>query len=122
VVSFIFVTKWYQIMEMRRDVFQAIADPTRRAIIGLLSEQSLNLNEVAGHFEVSRPAISKHIKILTECGLVMVLQKGRERFCSADMDKLKEVDQWLSHYRKFWSRKLDALGTFLERDDAEDRP
>lgn len=115
-VSFMFVTKCYQIMEMRRDVFQAIADPTRREIIGLLSERSLNLNAVAGHFQVSRPAISKHIKILTECGLIVVSQKGRERFCSAEMQKLKEVDLWLSHYRKFWNRKLDALGEFLERD------
>jgi DNA-binding transcriptional ArsR family regulator len=107
-------------MEMRRDVFQAIADPTRREIIGLLSERSLNLNAVAGHFQVSRPAISKHIKILTECGLIVVSQKGRERFCSAEMQKLKEVDQWLSHYRKFWNRKLDALGEFLESNQTDD--
>lgn len=107
-------------MELRRDVFQAIADPTRRDIIGLLSDQSLNLNAVAGHFQVSRPAISKHIKILTECGLVVVVQKGRDRFCSADIRKLKEVDQWLDHYRKFWNRKLDALGDFLDQQASEE--
>lgn len=107
-------------MELRRDVFQAIADPTRREIIDLLSDQSLNLNAVAGHFDISRPAISKHIKILMECGLIMVKQDGRERYCRADTQKLKEVDQWLNRYRKFWNRKLDALGDFLERTDEQD--
>ena len=107
-------------MELRRDVFQAIADPIRRQIIDLLSDQSLNLNSVAGHFEVSRPAISKHIKILIECELVLVKQQGRERYCSADMRKLSEVYDWLSHYRKFWTGKLDALGDFLERATESD--
>ena len=115
-VSHIFVTKWFH-MELRRDVFQAIADPTRRDIIDLLSSQSLNLNAVAGHFSVSRPAISKHIKILTECGLITVRQEGRERYCSTDVQKLKEVDLWLNRYRKFWNRKLDALGDFLENQN-----
>ena len=101
-------------MELRRDVFQAISDPTRRDIIRLLSRQSLNLNAVAGHFAISRPAISKHIKILTECGIVTIRKDGRERYCRADPDKLKEVDQWLGHYRKFWNNKLDALGDYLE--------
>jgi DNA-binding transcriptional ArsR family regulator len=104
-------------MELRRDVFQAIADPTRRDIIQLLSHQTLNLNALAGHFDVSRPAISKHIKILMECGIVKIQQEGRERYCRADLKKLKEVDKWLDHFRKFWNRKLDALGDFLENQD-----
>nr|WP_068888816.1 metalloregulator ArsR/SmtB family transcription factor [Pedobacter panaciterrae] len=104
-------------MELRRDVFQAIADPTRREIIDLLSNQSLNLNTVAGHFSITRPAISKHIKILTECGLIIVKQDGRERVCKVNAQKLKEVDKWLNRYRKFWNNKLDALGNFLERED-----
>jgi DNA-binding transcriptional ArsR family regulator len=66
---------------MRRDVYQAIADPTRRDIIGMLAYESLNLNAISDKFEISRPAISKHIKILTECGLITIEQKGRERFC-----------------------------------------
>jgi DNA-binding transcriptional ArsR family regulator len=107
-------------MELRRDVFQAIADPTRREIIQLLSQRSLNLNAVAGHFAISRPAISKHIKILTECGLVVVRQEGRERFCFADFQKLQEVDQWVGHYRTFWNRKLDALGKSLENQNGVD--
>ncbi|WP_205943355.1 ArsR/SmtB family transcription factor [Pedobacter frigoris] len=107
-------------MEIRRDVFQAIADPTRRQIIDLLSDQSLNLNAVAGHFDISRPAISKHIKILTECGLIMIKQEGRDRYCRTDLQKLKEVDQWLNRYRKFWNSKLDALGDFLERSEDQD--
>lgn len=109
-------------MELRRDVFQAIADPNRRQIIDLLSNQTMNLNAVASHFDISRPAISKHIRILSECGLIIVKQSGRERYCSADNQKLKEVDDWLSHYRKFWNRKLDALGDFLERQSNPDLP
>ena len=106
---------------MRRDVFQAIADPTRREIIGLLSQRSLNLNSVADQFNVSRPAISKHIKILTECGLVVIKQQGRERFCEAKLDKLNDVSDWVEQYRKFWSQKLDALGDFLEKETEDNQ-
>lgn len=100
-------------METRRDVFQAIADPTRRAILGILAIQSLNLNAVADNFDVSRPAISKHVKILSECGLVTITQNGRERICEAKLDKLKEVSGWLEQYRAFWEKKLDALEDYL---------
>jgi DNA-binding transcriptional ArsR family regulator len=97
----------------RRDVFQAIADPTRRAIISLVAIQSLSLNAVAEKFEISRPAISKHIKILEECGLVEIKQKGRERFCEAKLTKLNEVSEWIEQYRKFWEGKLDDLEKYL---------
>ena len=83
---------------MRRDVFQAIADPTRRAIINMIASQSLNLNAVAENFDVSRPAISKHIKILTECGLITIKQNGRERYCEAKLQKLSEVSDWVEQY------------------------
>jgi len=98
---------------MRRDVFQAIADPTRREIISLLARQSMNLNAVAENFDISRPAVSKHIRILTECGLVVIKQQGRERFCRAELRKLKEVADWTEKYREFWTKKLDALEDFL---------
>ncbi len=98
---------------MRRDVFQAIADPTRRAIISMIASQSLNLNAVAGNFDVSRPAISKHIKILTECGLIVIKQQGRERFCEAKLEKLNEISEWVEQYREFWNIKLDALENYL---------
>jgi DNA-binding transcriptional ArsR family regulator len=98
----------------RRDVFQAIADPTRRQIIRLLSAGSLNVNAVAERFDISRPAISKHLRILTECGIIIVQDQGRERICRADLEKLKAVDEWLGYYRAFWNEKLDALGDFLE--------
>jgi len=101
---------------MRRDVFQAIADPTRRAIINMLSSQSLNLNAVAENFDISRPAISKHIKILTECGLIEIKQQGRERYCEAKLQKLNEVSKWIEQYRVFWTKKLDALENFLATD------
>ena len=98
---------------MRRDVFQAIADPTRREIIHMITRQSLNLNAVADNFEISRPAISKHIKILTECGLVVIKQKGRERYCEAKLQKLNEVSVWVEQYKEFWNKKLDALENYL---------
>jgi DNA-binding transcriptional ArsR family regulator len=101
---------------MRRDVFQAIADPTRREIIDLIARKSLNLNAVSNHFDISRPAISKHIKILTECGLVVIRQEGRERYCDAQLHRLKEVSTWAETYKAFWAKKLDALGDFLEKE------
>jgi DNA-binding transcriptional ArsR family regulator len=100
---------------MRRDVFQAIADPTRRAILGLLAMQTLTLNAVAENFEISRPAISKHVKVLEECGLVEIKQQGRERYCEAKLDKLNEVSQWIEQYRQFWESKLDALELYLDK-------
>lgn len=98
---------------MRRDVFQAIADPTRREIINMLAKEQMNLNAVADRFEISRPAISKHIRILRECGLVAIQQKGRERFCRADLEKLKEVAEWTAMFRSFWTQKLHSLDDFL---------
>lgn len=101
-------------MEARRDVFQAIADPTRREIISLIAMQPQNLNAIAENFDMSRQAISLHIKILTECGLIEVRQQGRERFCQAKLAKLSEVSAWVEQYRQFWDKKLDALEKFLD--------
>ena len=117
-VSYIFVTDRLQVRshKMRRDVFQAIADPTRRAIINMIANQPMNLNAVAEQFDVSRPAISKHIKILTQCGLITINQQGRERYCEAKLQKLNEVSEWVEQYRIFWNKKLDALENFLEQD------
>lgn len=98
---------------MRRDVFQAIADPTRREIISLLAKNSLPLNSIAEQFDISRPAISKHIKILEECGLIVINQKGRQRYCYAELKKLKEVNAWLDQYRAFWNDKLDSLEIYI---------
>jgi DNA-binding transcriptional ArsR family regulator len=98
---------------MRRDVFQAIADPTRREIINMIAHETLNLNSVAEKFHISRPAISKHIKILTECGLIVINQKGRERHCEANLKKLNEISVWVEQYREFWEQKLDALENYL---------
>ena len=101
--------------EARRDVFQAIADPTRREIIGLVVKKPQNLNALAENFNVSRPAISQHVKILTECGLITIKQKGRERYCEAKLDALNEVSAWIEQYKQFWEQKLDALETYLEK-------
>ena len=100
-------------MEVRRDVFQAIADPTRREIIGMLAFKSMNINAVADQFAVSRPAISKHLKILTECGLIAIKQQGRERFCEMKPEKLQEVSIWVKQYEQFWTEKFQALEQFL---------
>src|SRR3990170_799878 len=99
---------------MRRDVFHAIADPTRRQILGLISAQQLTLNGVAEKFKISRPAISKHVKILKECGLITIKKKGRERLCEPKLEKLKEVSIWVDKYRIFWTEKLDRLEKYLE--------
>lgn len=101
-------------MKARRDVFQAIADPTRRAIIGLLAGQTLTLNTVADNFQMSQPAVSKHMRILTECGLVTVQKQGRERHCTAQLGALKEVARWAEQYRTFWNDRLDMLHNLLE--------
>lgn len=106
---------------MRRDVFQAIADPTRREIISMIAHRSLHLNSVAEKFDVSRPAISKHIKILTECGLITLRQHGRHRYCEARLDKLNEVSSWVEQYRKFWTQKLDALETYLDELQSKEK-
>jgi len=102
-------------MEVRRDVFQAIADPTRREIIHLLSEKSLNLNSIAENFDVSRQAISLHIKILHECGLIRIHTQGRERFCEARLDSLNQVSVWVERYRRHWEEKLDSLETYIDK-------
>lgn len=98
---------------MRRDVFQAIADPNRRAILSLLAKQRLTLNGVADNFRISRPAVSRHIKILAECGLVYVQQQGRERYCEVRMDKMTEVSDWIEQYRQLWEQRFDRLDELL---------
>ena len=101
-------------METRRDVFQAIADPHRRAILGLLVKKNRTLNGVAENFDISRPAISRHMKILMQCGLVVITQQGRERFCEVKIDKLDEVTDWVTKYRKIWDQRLDSLEVYLD--------
>lgn len=101
-------------MEARRDVFQAIADPTRREIIHLISREPRHLNAIAENFDVSRQAISLHIKILVECGLIEIRQQGRERYCAARLEKLEEVQEWIRQYESFWKHKMQALKNFLE--------
>jgi DNA-binding transcriptional ArsR family regulator len=105
---------------MRRDVFQAIADPNRRAILNLLAKQRLTLNGVAQNFRISRPAVSKHIKILRECGLVVVVKQGRERYCEGRLGKLDEVSDWIEQYRQLWEQRYDRLEEYLEGIQEED--
>lgn len=110
---------------MRRDVFQAIADPNRRAILGLLARQPLTINGIADHFQISRPAVSKHVKILEACGLVQVRQHGRERLCTARLDRLGEVSDWVETYRQMWEERFDRLDQLLvemqEKEQTDDQ-
>ena len=99
---------------MRRDVFQAISDPNRRAILALLARQRMTLNGVAENFRISRPAVSRHIKILKECGLVVIIPHGRERYCEARFDKLNEVTDWVEQYRQVWEERFNRLDDLLE--------
>ena len=98
---------------MRRDIFHAIADPNRRAIISLLANQKLTVNAVAEHFPISRPAVSRHIKILKESGLVVVRKQGRERYCEVRLERLNEVAEWVEQSRKVWNQRLDRLDEYL---------
>jgi DNA-binding transcriptional ArsR family regulator len=106
---------------VRRDVFQAIADPTRRAILSLLAVQTLTMTSIADHFKVTRPAISKHVKILEECGLVSITQQGRERYCEAKLNKLDEVSDWVERYREMWEERLDRLEAYLAELQSKER-
>ena len=102
-------------MIQRRDVFQAIADPTRRQIIHMTADRPLSVNTIAESFDTSRQAISLHIKILIECNLLSIKKQGRERFCEAQLGQLNEVAIWVEQYRQHFESKLDNLETYLEK-------
>lgn len=99
---------------MRRDIFQAIADPTRRAIITLIALQAMTPSAIAEHFDTTRQAVSKHLRILTECELIKQEQKGREIYYQLEIDKMKEIDQWLDQFRKIWETRFNQLDNLLE--------
>ncbi|WP_316832855.1 metalloregulator ArsR/SmtB family transcription factor [Pedobacter aquatilis] len=98
---------------MRRDVFQAIADPTRRAIIALIALQAMTPNAIADNFNTTRQAVSKHLRILTECEVVKQEQLGREIYYSLEIEKMKEMDVWLAQLRKIWETRFDQLDNVL---------
>ncbi len=101
-------------MDIRRDIYQAIADPTRRAILTLLTISAMTPNTIAGHFGSSRQAVSKHIQILAECGAVDQDQRGREIFYKLNIDKMKEIDRWMEAFRKLWEIRFDQLDNILK--------
>jgi DNA-binding transcriptional ArsR family regulator len=98
---------------MRRDIFQAIADPTRRAIIALIAIQAMTPNAIAEQFHSSRQAVSKHLRILTECELVSQKQQGREIYYQLQINKMKEIDKWLEQFRKIWESRFENLDKYL---------
>ena len=98
---------------MRRDIFQGIADPTRRAIIALIALQAMTPNAIAENFNTTRQAVSKHLRILTECELLKQEQHGREIFYSLEIEKMKEIDHWLEQYRRIWETRFNQLDTLL---------
>jgi len=98
---------------MRRDVFQAIADPTRRSIILLIASQAMTPNSLAQHFHTTRQAVSKHLRILTECELVKPEQSGREIYYQLNSAKMQEIDTWLEQYRKIWDSRFNELDNIL---------
>ena len=107
---------------MRRDAFQAIADPTRREIINILSHGDSNLNDLISHFDISRPGVVKHVKILEECGLIEIEKRGREKYCSATLENLGEVALWVHTYKRYWNSRLDRLEELLSKEqDSEKR-
>ena len=100
-------------MDIRRDIYQAIADPTRRAILMLLTVGAMTPNAIAAHFDSSRQAVSKHIQILTECGAVDQDQRGREIYYQLNINKMKEIDRWMEAFRKMWEARFDQLDNLL---------
>lgn len=112
---YICVSKYLHIMAeiARRDVFQAIADPTRRQIIELVAEEAMTLNEIADNFIISRPAISQHIKILNECGIIDIETIGRERFCKLQTENLIPAFLWLEKYKKQWADRIDNFERYV---------
>ena len=100
---------------MRRDIFQAIADPTRRAIIALIAVQAMTPNAIAENFDITRQAVSKHLRILSECDLIKQEQQGREIYYQLEIDKMKEIDQWLEQYRQIWESRFDQLDAYLAK-------
>jgi DNA-binding transcriptional ArsR family regulator len=100
-------------MKLRRDIFQAIADPTRRAILVLLTTQTMTAGDIASNFDTARPTISKHIQILNECELIESNQQGREIYYQIKIDKMKEIDKWLEQFRKIWENRFGQLDNLL---------
>ena len=115
--TYIYETKQLHIINkiMRRDIFQAIADPTRRAIIALIALQAMTPNAIAENFNSTRQAVSKHLKILTECELIKQEHQGREIYYSLEVEKMKEIDQWLAQFRAIWETKFNQLDELLEK-------
>ncbi len=100
-------------MKLRRDIFQAIADPTRRSILVLLTSQTLTAGAIANNFNVARPTISKHIQILNECELIESNQQGREIYYQIKIEKMIEIDTWLEQFRKIWEDRFNQLDQIL---------
>ncbi|MBL7817645.1 MAG: winged helix-turn-helix transcriptional regulator [Saprospiraceae bacterium] len=100
---------------MRRDIFQAIADPTRRAIITIIALQAMTPNAIAENFNTSRQAVSKHLRILTECDIVKQEQQGREIYYTLDIEKMKEIDIWLDQFRQIWETRFNQLDDVLSK-------
>lgn len=114
-VARIFATNWFHktLLQMRRDIFQAIADPTRRAIIALIALQAMTPNAIAENFNTTRQAVSKHLRILSECELIKQEQNGREIYYSLQIDKMKEIDQWMEQFRAIWETRFNQLDNLL---------
>jgi DNA-binding transcriptional ArsR family regulator len=106
---------------MKRDVFQAIADPTRRAIIALIALQAMTPNAIAENFHTTRQAVSKHLKVLTECELVTQEQQGREIYYRLEIAKMKEIDEWLEQYRQIWEGRFEQLDALLAELDLQEK-
>lgn len=114
-LAHIFARSDLHIMPPTKDIFQAIADPTRRQIIGMLARKSLNVNAIAKEFDITRQAVSLHVQFLNDCGLIVIKQQGRERYCEAKLDRLKEVTDWVDQYRNYWDNKFDSLQNYLAK-------
>ncbi|MBC8051616.1 MAG: winged helix-turn-helix transcriptional regulator [Sphingobacteriaceae bacterium] len=119
-LALIFASIYLQIVKARRDVFQAIADPTRRDILNLIAAQPYHVNAIADKFDITRQAISLHLKILVDCGLIAIKQEGRNRFCEARLEQLDEVAAWVEQSKKLWVRRFEKLDNYLAEIKTKD--
>lgn len=114
-LAYIFASIHLHIMEQRRDIFQAIADPTRRDILSTLIEEPKNLNTLADQFAISRQGVSLHVKVLEECDMISISKKGRERYCHIKPEKLLEIIEWLEPFKQLWRDRFDQLDDLLKK-------
>lgn len=109
-------------LQNNHDCFQALADPNRREILLLLAQEKQSINTIADNFDISRPAVSKHIKVLEQAGFIMITDQGRERYCELAQDGFEEIQQWINYFELYWHAKMQSLENYLKNKKQKNGP